>query len=173
LPGRSASNGSAERRLAEPLGRVGKCGRALLGALIEYGDLSLTQAAIATGYPSGAPIVVKSAGELRREGLVEGDNDGLRITAAGRARPELVGVEPLRTGRALAEHWMSKLGSCESGILGYLLGSYPKPATLDAAAKAAGYEPGQPIVVKSAGKLRTLGLVSGGNEAMVANERLV
>lgn len=161
-----AANGSPE-------GRVGKCGRALLGALIEYGDLSLTQAAIATGYPSGAPIVVKTAGELRREGLVEGDNDQLSITEAGRARPELAGVEPLRSGRGLAEHWMSKLGACEAGILKHLLGSYPKPATLDVAAKAAGYEPGQPIVVKSAGKLRTLGLVNGSNEAMVANERLV
>lgn len=153
--------------------KLGKCAKALLAALVQHGDMSLQQAAIVAGYPSTAPIVIKSAGELRSAGLIAGTNGLLVVTAEGGKHPALRDVEPLPTGRKLADYWLGRLGKCEEAILREVLEAHPKPVSLDSAAWNAGYESGAPIVIKSAGRLRTLMLVNGSNAALTANKRLV
>lgn len=162
-----------EWRPREGKNGLGKCARALLAALVQHGDLSLQQAAIIAGYPGNAPIVVKSAGELRSAGLIVGTNGLLCATDEGRASPELKDLEPLPTGGELAAYWKGKLGKCEVDLLDVVLAHHPKPVSLVKAAESKGYDGTQPIVVKSAGRLRTLELVYGTNAALTANERLV
>lgn len=162
------------RRTAEAGdGSLGKCARALLGALIQHGDLSLHQAAIIARYSPSSGGVRNAAGELRSLGLVDGANDALTVTAQGRAHPATRGLEPLPVGPALAAFWLSQLGKCEASLLQQVLESYPRPVSLAEAAVASGYEPSSGGVRNGAGRLRTLMLINGTNSAMTANERLV
>lgn len=155
------------------VGALGRCARALLTALVQHGDLSLQQAAIVAQYSPVSSIVPKSAGELRGLGLVSGSNAELSATAAGRGHPDVQGVDPLPNGPELAEFWLGRLGKCEEALLRQVLKSHPHPISLEQAAVASDYSPTSSIVPKSAGRLRTLMLVSGSNAAMTANERLV
>jgi uncharacterized coiled-coil protein SlyX len=153
---------------------LGKCARALLAALIQHGNLSLQQAAIIGMYSPSSSVVRNSAGELRSLDLVSGTNALLSVTAAGRARPEVAGLEVLPVGPELAKVWLERLGKCEAALLRQVLRSHPRPISLEQAAIATGeYSPTSSVVRNSAGRLRTLMLVDGGNAAMTANERLV
>lgn len=154
-------------------GGLGKCARALLAALVQHGDLSLQQAAIVGQYSPASSIVPKSAGELRALGLVSGGNALLTATPEGRRHPDMRGLEPYPVGPELAAYWLSRLGKCEEALLRQVLASHPKPISLEQAAIAGDYSPTSSIVPKSAGKLRTLMLINGGNAGMTANERLV
>lgn len=84
-------------------GKLGKCAKALLGALIQHGDMSLQQAALIAGYSGSAPIVIKSAGELRAAGLVVGANGLLVTTEAGKSRPEVQALE--HRSRSRSNEW--------------------------------------------------------------------
>ncbi len=152
---------------------LGKCARALLAALLQHGDLSLQQAAIIAQYSPGSSVVRNSAGELRSLGLVSGSNSLLSATPEGRAHPDMRGVEPFPVGPALAQYWLSRLGKCEAVLLQRVLGSHPRPISLEQAARGTEYSPTSSVVRNSAGRLRTLMLVTGGNAGMTANERLV
>lgn len=167
------SSGVAISALREANASLGKCGRALLGALIQHGDLSLQQAAIIAMYPGNAAIVEKSAGQLRKLGLVTGGNALLSATRAAHQHPEMRGLEPMPTGAKLAEYWLDRLGKCEAGLLREVIRRHPKPVSLEHAATSSGYPGLSPIVEKSAGRLRKLMLVDGSNAALTVNERLV
>jgi hypothetical protein len=159
--------------VAPSAGNLGKCARALLAALVQHGDQSLQQAAIVGMYPPNAAIVEKSAGQLRKLGLVVGPNALLSVTPEGRRHREMQGLEAFPVGPELAEYWLGRLGKCEAGLLREVLRRHPKPVALEHAATASGYPGLSPIVEKSAGRLRKLMLVDGSNAALSANERLV
>lgn len=148
---------------------LGKCSRAILGAVVQHGPISLVQAAIIAGYASDSGGVRNAAGELRAGAWVFGGNDRMKATP----KAEALGFEPLPTGTALAEYWIRKLGKCEGLILDQVIGVYPKAISLHDAATRAGYEPDSGGVRNAAGKLRTLMLIEGGNSGMTANENLI
>jgi hypothetical protein len=154
-------------------GKLGKCSRALLGALVQHGTLSLQQAAVVSGYAGSSPIVIKSAGQLRTAGLVDGSNAALRLTSSGQRHPQVSKLAPLPVGEELAKHWLARLGKCERLLLTRLLASYPKDRSLERIVAGTEYTATSPIVIKSAGRLRTLQLIEGTNDSMVANGRLV
>lgn len=169
----SAQDENGEVARSWGTGKLGKCAKALLGALIQHGDMSLQQAALIAGYSGSAPIVIKSAGELRAAGLVVGANGLLVTTEAGKSRPEVQALAKMPTGPELARFWLSEVGKCEALILRRVLEHHPKPVSLERVVKGSEYEATAPIVIKSAGRLRTLMLVNGTNAALTANERLV
>lgn len=150
---------------------LSKCGRLILTAIVQHGDLSLAQAAIIAGYASDSGGVRNAAGELRTAGFVEGGNQRMSATPAGRRA--VADAPKLPTGKKLAEYWFQKLDRAERLILGEVLAVYPKALSLKEAAKRAGYEPDSGGVRNAAGKLRTLELVHGGNAGMTADKRLV
>lgn len=174
LPRTYETKGSADNGKESPTapGKLGKCARSLLAVLARHGDMSLQQAAMIAGYPGSAPIVVKSAGELRSGGLVVGSNGMLVVTRAGHGRPEIESEPFLPVGRELAEYWMARVSKCERVILASVRDAHPKALSLADAVKGH-YEGTEPIVVKSAGRLRSLELVQGSNAALTLNERLV
>lgn len=151
---------------------LSKAARLLLTAIVQLGTLTLEQAAITAGYAPNSGGIRNAAGELRAAGFVEGGNTtGLAVTKAGRAA--VGNAKPLPTGQALLDFWSSKLGKAEREILARVVRAYPKPMSLQEAARACGYEPTSGGIRNAAGRLRTLALVTGGNSGMVANERLV
>jgi hypothetical protein len=151
--------------------RLPKAERTILTALAQHGALSLTQAAIIAGYSSKSGGMRNAAGALRSLGYATGGNDQLEITPEGCAA--LGPYDPLPTGAALAEHWYGQLPKAEREILGLVVEAYPRALALKDAAERCGYSASSGGVRNAAGKLRTLDLVIGGNDGMVANERLV
>jgi hypothetical protein len=152
---------------------VGKCGRAILTAIVQHGrpTLTLVQAAIIAGYAPDSGGVRNAAGELRSIGYATGGNDAIEPTPAGRKAVADAGELP--TGKALAEYWYNKLGKAEASILKVVVSAHPRAVPLTTAAEKCGYAPDSGGVRNAAGRLRTLELVSGSNAGMVADERLV
>lgn len=151
---------------------LSKCAREILTAIVQQErSLSLVQAAIIAGYSSNSGGVRNAASELRTAGLVEGGNGSMRATEAGVA---LLGdFERLPTGAALAQHWYGQLGKAEREILKVVVEAYPRAVPLTSAARECGYSESSGGVRNAASKLRTLSLVAGGNDGMIADERLV
>lgn len=163
---------AAPRRAPSPSGGLSKCAWLILTALAQLGTLTLEQAAITAGYSVKTGSVRNAAGELRAGGFVEGGNTtGLTATEKGRA--EVRDVGPLPSGPDLLAFWNEKLARAEREILEQVLRVHPKSLDLATAAKRAGYGEKTGSVRNAAGRLRTLGLVTGGNAGMTANERLV
>lgn len=160
-------------QLQGPSGGLGRCERSLLGALVQHGDLALQQAALMAGYPGVTPIVKRSIGQLRTRGLVAGTNGLIVVTELGVKHPAMKNMEKLPTGEELARHWLERLGKCERRILSKVIARFPKRVPLDVALAGSEYSVSDPIVKRSAGRLRTLKLVDGDNSGMLANERLV
>jgi predicted transcriptional regulator len=66
---------------------------------------------------------------LRGKGLVTNEGDRFHLTAGAY---EILGdFEPLPTGRALRDHWLSELPDGESKILSILFGVYPHVMSVD------------------------------------------
>jgi len=64
------------------------------------------------------------------------------------------------------------LPAVDSAMLQVLVKRYPKTLTLDQVTVVAGYEIGKSTTRNAAGRLRSLGLVEGGNTAMQASKDL-
>lgn len=165
IPTPAATNGASS-------GGINKCARMLLTALVQQGrPLTLVQAAIIAGYSSNSGGVRNAAGELRAAGFAEGSNAALQATSSG--VDALGSYDRLPTGYALAEYWYGQLGKAEREILRVVVEAYPKAVPLANAARKCGYSETSGGVRNAAGKLRTLELVQGGNDGMIADERLV
>ncbi len=151
--------------------KLSPCERAILTALAQYGQLSLRQAAITTGYSTASSTPGNATSRLRGLGLIDGANDAMTATSAG--LKALGAYTQLPTGKALAEHWFGQLSPCETAILKQALFRYPKPVSLVQAATATGYSTDSSTPGNAASKLRTLGLIVGSNAGFAAHERLV
>jgi hypothetical protein len=152
---------------------LGKCERALLTALSQFGALRMDQAAIATGYSPGASTVPVAASKLKQLGHVEAAEERgfWAITESGR---DAIGhVRPLPAGPALAEHWFGMLGKCEREILRSVIDAHPGTTSMNEAAAANGYSTTASTVPVAVSKLKKLGLISGRGAALQACERLV
>lgn len=152
---------------------LGKCERAILTALAQFGNLRLEQAAIATVYSPKASTVGIAASKLKQLGHAEaGEERGFwAITPSGRSA--LGNVELLPTGDALLKQWMSELGKCEREMLQSVVNAYPGTVSMREAAEENGYSTTASTIGIAVSKLRKLALVSGPGSALQANERLV
>jgi uncharacterized protein len=114
---------------------------------------------------------------LRSRGYITG-RDQLQITPAGVAA--LGDFEPLPTGIALQDYWLSQLGQAERSILQVLLAAYPSVLDKETiAANTAAYKTdGQPYASGGGGfnnaisRLRTLELIDGTKVALKASDIL-
>jgi hypothetical protein len=156
----------------QPTAGISRCARLILVALLENGKMTLGQAAVCAGYSSDSGGVRNAAGELRAAGYVEGTNTG-GLTATKSGRSAGGNVAPIPSGKRFLEYWLARLSKAERELLQVAVSAHPKAVSLKVAAEKCGYEPTSGGVRNAAGKLRSLNLVSGGNAAMTANERLV
>lgn len=98
--------------------------RKVLTALIQYPDgLRREQLTVLTGYKRSSRDAYIA--RLKEKGFVDSNSDSVFATAEGiEALPD---AEPLPTGEALQEYWVSRLPLGERVILEELLKAYPKP----------------------------------------------
>lgn len=83
----------------------------LLNVVAQRGVASDAQISALSGYRRTSSAFPKMLAKLTNAGLIEGDSRERTITDAGRARAGA--TEPLPTGRALLDHWLSKLTGYE------------------------------------------------------------
>jgi hypothetical protein len=137
--------------------------RRILTALAQYPEgRSKVQVAVLTGYAAAGGGFNNYLSALRSRGLIQGDEDKLKVTEAGvRA---LGSWERLPTGTELIDYWRSRLGKAERLILETLAEVYPGCLTKQEVAANAGYEVNGGGFNNALGRLRTLELVQGRGE---------
>jgi len=147
----------------DPGAKLGSGERKILTALAQYPEgRSKAQVAVLTGYAVTGGAFNNYLGALRTKGWLAGPGERLRITAAGL---EALGpVEPLPTGRALAEHWLGQLGRAERLCLRVLLEASPHAVSKEEVALRTGYEATGGGFNNALGRLRSLELIAGRGE---------
>lgn len=141
---------------------LGKCERAILTVLAQHPDgRTNTQLTTMAGYRYSGGFK-NSLSALRTAGYMTGGNtETMRATDAG--LDALGEWEPLPTGRALLDYWLTnQLGGSERVILEYLVETYPNETAGPALAAATGYQFSGGFK-NALSKLRTLDLVVGRN----------
>lgn len=146
---------------------LGKAQRAILTVLAQF-PAGRTRAQVATlsGYSAKSSGLANALGALRSAGLVN-RGDPIRITQQGLAALGDA-YEPLPSGPALVDYWMSRLGKAERTLLRVFLDAWPEPLTKKLVAERSGYSPSSSGLANALGRLRTLELIRG----WVADETL-
>lgn len=129
----------------------------LLTVLATYGPRSKRQLALQAGYAESGGGFNNPLGALRSSGYVE-RGDPIAITEAGLMA--LGDYDPLPTGQALIDHWMSSLpGACKKILMALIEHGAMAKVEL---AEMTGYEPTGGGFNNPLGRLRTLGLIDRG-----------
>ena len=150
-------------------GNLKRAERRILSVLAQHPEgRTVRQVAISTGYSSKGGGFRNALGALRTAGLIDG-RDLLHITPEGRA---LGDWEPLPTGRALLDYWLShgEIKKAEREVLTILYDHYPATLTPEEVALATGYEATGGGFRNALGKLRTLGLIDGRGEIKASDD---
>jgi hypothetical protein len=132
--------------------------------------LARNRVAIFAGYSVKSGHIDNTLGALRSKGLAEGRNDAIRITEAGL---EALGpFDPLPTGEALRRYWLGKVDKAGRAFLEVLFDIFPGTIARNELAERTGYSPGSGHVDNTLGRLRSLDLAEGRNDAIRAAEEL-
>jgi uncharacterized protein len=138
---------------------LGKAHRAVLGVLAQFPEgRSKTQLALLSGYSVKSSSFGNTLSALRTAGLINRGNP-IQIMPEGVATIG-DGWEPLPTGEALVDHWMTQLGKAERTILRYLLESYPQPRSKEDISAATDYSVTSSSFGNALSKLRSLELIN-------------
>lgn len=151
-------------------GDLPKGERAILTAIAQHDDgVSREQLTVLTGYKRSSRDTYLQ--KLQQKGFVGANGDRILVTDDGMAA---LGddFEPLPTGRALLDHWLSdgKLVEGERRILAIVADAYPDPLSRDAISDATGYKRSSRDTYLQ--KLAARRLVVTTNEGVRMNARL-
>ena len=151
--------------------RLPKAEKTILTVLAQFPDgRSRLQLAMLSGYSSRSGGFNNAMAKLRTAGLINKSGEPVMATAEGMGA--IAGMfEPLPTGRALLDHWNSKLGKAERMVLAVCIDAWPDSLTRDQVAEITGYSGGSGGFNNALAKLRTLELISRGAE-IFADETL-
>lgn len=155
----------------DPDRKLAKAERAILTVLAQRGSRTKRQLAVQTGYAVKGGGFNNAISALTTAGLASRRGDELAITDAG--VQALGDYEPLPTGAALAQHWLSQLPKAERSILETLVRAHPGMMTKDAVAEWTGYEASGGGFNNAISRLRTLELITGGKDDLRASDDLV
>jgi hypothetical protein len=139
---------------------LSKAQRAVLTVLAQFPDgRTKSQVATLSGYAVKSSSLDNALSGLRSAGLVQRGTP-IRITAEGAA---VIGdsLEPLPSGPALVEYWMSRLGKAERLLLKVFLGAWPSAVSREDAAEQSGYSIKSSSFDNALSRLRTLELIHG------------
>lgn len=137
--------------------------RRILTALAQYpGGRTKNQVAILTGYAVNGGGFNNAISALRTAGYLIGSGDNLDATDDGIAA--LGHYDPLPTGDALLQHWLSQLGKAERETLRVVASAWPDALTKEDVATQAGYAADGGGFNNAVSRLRTLELVGGRGE---------
>jgi hypothetical protein len=151
--------------------RLPKAEKTILTVLAQFPDgRSRRQLAMLSGYSSKSGGFNNALAKLRTAGLINKAGEPVKATPDGLAAIDGT-YEPLPTGRALLDHWNSKLGKAERMILGVCIDAWPESLTRDQVAEITGYSGASGGFNNALAKLRTLELITRGTE-IFADETL-
>lgn len=126
---------------------------------------------ILTGYSGKSSSFANALSGLRAAGYIEGGRgDDYRVTATG--LKALGSFEPLPTGRALRTWWIGKLPKCEATLLDIVMSAHPASLSRSKVAELSGYSPTSSSFANGLSKLRTLDLIRGRGDDIVASPDL-
>lgn len=158
------------RRTVTEAGTLPKAQRLVLTVLAQRGEQTQQQVAMLTGYAVNGGGFNNALGALRSSGFIEGGKDRLVATELGL---EALGeFEPMPTGQALIDFWLSKSGKAERLILEALIEQWPNPMDRDVLADLTGYAPGGGGFNNAIGRLRTLTLIHGDRYGLLVDDSL-
>lgn len=163
-----------KRRMVSPLNGnqqdLGAAHRKFLTVLANRQDRPTrrNQLAVISGYSSKSSHVDNTISNLRVRGYIHGERDNLVITAEGLAA--LGSYDPLPSGEALIEHWVSEVGSAGGKMLRALVETYPNTMSRDELAEVTGFSVSSSHVDNTISGLRTRELVTGTRDALRASE---
>lgn len=173
LPMASVRAPAATKTATEPVGAAGdlpKAQRAILTVLATYGPRPKSSVAVLAGYSAKGGGFNNPLGRLRTLGYIN-RGDPIEITPAG--LDALGPVDPLPTGAELREHWKGQpaLGKAHGLILDAL--AEHGELTHNELADVTGYSPQGGGFNNPLGRLRGLGLIHGGRDAIRLSEDLL
>lgn len=151
VPVRTSSNGKTSS--------LAKAERLILTVLAQFPTRTPVQIAILAGYSVNGGGFRNALGALNSKGYLARDAGVLAITQSG--ANALGHFDPLPTGRALLNHWLTQLSKAEASALRVIADAYPRRISVGAVAREAGYEPLGGGFRNALGRLRTLELVEG------------
>lgn len=139
---------------------LGKAHRAILTVLAKFPDgRTKPQVATLSGYSIKSSGFNNALGALRSAGLINREAP-IQITPEGVVA--LGGdLEPLPTGEALIEYWMSRIGKAERTLLRVFLDAWPGSLSKEEASEQSGYSAKSSGFNNALGRLRTLELIHG------------
>lgn len=171
-PAPTAAEGRGPGAPNAPAGSLPRAQRALLSVLAQHDDRPLTaqQVSLLSGYSVKSSSFANALGALRSAGLIVGGRESLEATPAGYAAAG--DVPPMPTGRALVDHWTAQLGKAERTLLLELLDAWPAALSASTLSARTGYSATSSSFANALGRLRSLGLASGGRSGITAADEL-
>lgn len=153
--------------------RLSKAPKAITTALATHGDLSARQIGLFTKYAHKSGSFANSLSGLRTRGFIEGTSALIHLTDAGRdALDANGGFDPLPTGAALVQWWLSELPKAQAAMLQALLEVYPSPLSVEELAARTGYAAGSGSFANSRSRLNVAELIHGTRDALYAADTL-
>lgn len=142
--------------------------RVLAALATKSGPATKRYLAMRSGYAINGGGFGGALSKLRKLGLIT-RGDPCELTDEGRAA--CAEVDPLPTGQALIDFWMSQMKrAAEREVLRVVIEAYPGSITKEEAAARAGYEVAGGGFGGALSKLRTLELISGRGELRASDE---
>lgn len=146
-------------------GGLGRCERALLSVMATRQDVKTnrSQLALLSGYSKNSSGFANAISKLNVSGMISRGDDGCySIENAGLT--VLGSFEPLPTGTDLQAYWLNKLGKAERTILSVIISHYPEQVDKSTVAEQSAYSITSSGFANALSVLRTLELISGGNQ---------
>jgi len=148
-----------------------KAERSILTALVQFGPCTKNKLAAVTGYAVTGGGFNNSISALRnKESAPYIGFEGDKIAIMNRGIQALGAYDPLPTGDALRQLWLSRLDKAQRSIMAALFNVYPHALSKEALAAKAGYEVTGGGFNNALSSLRTLELINRGNEIKASDD---
>lgn len=154
-------------------GHVGGGLRRILIALAQRPQgLTLKQIGVRAALSSKSGTFSTYMSRARQEGWIQDGGKGGPSTITDAGLAALGAYEPLPTGDALLQHWLSELGGGASRILAVVAAAYPETLTLEQIGERANISHVSGTFSTYMSRLRTLELIESGRGWVRASEEL-
>lgn len=138
--------------------KLGKPERAILTVLAQLGPSYKNRVSLVSGYSRTSSTFDNALSALRKRDYIN-RGEPIEITEAG--LNALGHYEPLPTGRALQEYWLSYLGGAPREVLKALLDAAPRALTKEQISQRSGYSITSSTFQNALSKIRVLSLATG------------
>lgn len=151
---------------------LSKCAASILTVLLSYpSGRTRGQAALLSGYSVKSSTFGNGLTELSKHSAITRSGDML-FACPPEAAALLPNFEPLPTGSALREHWLSKLGGAAHSMFSYLLDKFPDYCSREELAEQTGYSMNSSTFGNALTAMRAPDLIEENGKALRASPTL-